>query len=91
MTFRFGDGREAAVDTEGVLESHAILKHLREMGSASARAQVDRIDRAASGEGAGIVSVPDGERATLVEALDLIDREGKLTPALAALKESARG
>ena len=89
MNFRFGDGHEVVVDAEGVLESHALLKSLREQGSSTARALVDRIDRAASGEGDRIVSVPDDERATLREALDRLDRDGVLTPALAALRDEA--
>jgi hypothetical protein len=50
---------------------------------------IDRIDRAASGEGEGVVAVPDSERPALLEALDVIDRDGELTPALASLRGQA--
>lgn len=89
MTFRFAGGRAAEVDAEGVLESHAVLKRLRGMGSPPARLLIDRIDRAASGDGEGVVSVPESERSALLEAVDLIDRDGQLTPALAALRDEA--
>src|SRR3990172_6621108 len=86
MTFRFAHGHEARGDDESVLESHAVLRRLRAMRSAEAGLLIDRIDRAASGEGEGFVAVPDSERSALLEALDAIDREGELTPALAALR-----
>ncbi len=89
MTFRFDDGSEAAVDAAGVLESHAVLKRLHAMSSPSAHALIDRIDRAASGEGKGLVLVHHGDRATLRAALDEIEHGGGLAPALAALRDLA--
>jgi len=89
MTFRFTDEHEADVDADSVLESHAVLKRLRAMSSPPARLLIDRIDRAASGEGDAVVAVPHSERAALSEAIDLIERDGELTPALAALRDEA--
>jgi len=89
MTFRFADGREARVDGESVLESHAVLRRLRAMSLPAAGLLIDRIDRAASSEGDGVVVVPDSERRALLQALDAIDRDGELTPALAALRDEA--
>ena len=89
MTFRFTDGGEADVDAESVLESHAVLRRLRAMSSPPTRLLIDRIDRAASGDGDAVVSVPDSERAALSEAIDLVERDGELTPALAMLRDEA--
>jgi hypothetical protein len=89
MTFRFTDEHEVEVDASTVLESHAVLKRLRAMSSPPARLLIDRIDRAASGDGDAVVSVPDSERAALSEAIDLVERDGELTPALAMLRDEA--
>lgn len=86
MIFRFDDGRETAVDSGTVLESHAVLRRLHGMSATSARALIDRIDRAASGEGNGVVDVHDTDERTLREALEQVERDGELTPALAALR-----
>ena len=89
MTFRFANEQEVALDVGTVLESHAVLKRLHGMSSQPAHALIDRIDRAASGEGRGLVLVYDGDRGTLQAALDEIERDEELTPALAALRELA--
>ena len=85
MTFRFANEQESTVDADSGLESHAVLRRLHSMSSPSAHALIDRIDRAASGDGAGLVLVHDGDRATLRAALGEIERDGGLTAALAAL------
>ena len=77
------------MDVGSVLESHAVLRRLHAMSSPPAHALVDRIDRAASGEGKGLVLVHDGDRDTLRAALDEIEQDGELTAALAALRELA--
>ena len=89
MTFRFADEQETALDVDTVLESHAVLRRLHGMSSPPAHALVDRIDRAASSEGRGLVLVHDGDRGTLRAALDEIEQDGELTSGLAALRELA--